>query len=147
MSQIVACAFACALLVTQRHSSVQIDRADDLKPAMTAIGEAFAIIETATESTLFLLNSVRGDALTRHDVILENLTAVRDFFDRQKKADATTLATDALAALMAVRAELAAAEPDGASAAEAVGELRSKCAACHASQREGDARTGYRLKP
>jgi hypothetical protein len=142
MYQIVA-----VLLLIQGEPAGRIANLDDYKRAMVAMAEALEVIESSTASNIYLLNSVRGDALTRHDTVRERLTAVRTFFFDRRRSDAVRLADAALEALANLRVELAAAEPNGAAASEAVAQLRTRCAACHDVYRAGDSRSGYRFKP
>jgi hypothetical protein len=146
MYQIVAALMATLLLLTQAASTGRIANLRDYKRAMVTMAEALEVIESSTASNIYLLNSVRGDALTRHDIIRERLSAVRAFFVDQGTSEAARLADATLASLDDLRVELAAAEPNEAAASEAVTHLRAQCAACHDAYREGDSRSGYRFK-
>ena len=118
----------------------------ELRKAMRAVADAFAVIEPAIPAPIYLLNSVRGDALARVASSREQLQTVRSFFAGRKREDGVAFADDTIAALDDFRGELARAEPDQAAAIDALAGVMGTCAACHAVYREGDEQTGYRLK-
>ena len=115
--------------------------------AMVRVDEDWEIVSTAIEGPTYLLNSVRGDGLTRLDTIGRALTGVRGFFLGRALPDGTRRADRARDAIAELRVELARAEPDQAAAVELVESVRAACAACHRLYREGDADRGFRFTP
>ncbi len=115
--------------------------------AMVRVDEDWEIVSTAIEGPTYLLNSVRGDGLTRLDAIGRTLTGVRGFFLGRALPDGVKQADRARDAIAELRVELARAEPDQAAAVELVESVRVACAACHSLYREGDADRGFRFKP
>jgi hypothetical protein len=113
---------------------------------MRRVADAFETIDAAVRSNVFLLNSVRGDCLTRLEIAHDNLLAIQKFFSGINKEDATEFATATLDALQVLRDQLAAATPDQAAAIEATDAVADACRACHEVYREGSAETGYRFK-
>lgn len=139
---------ACAVLVLRaqpRPAPVVRDPAG-FASAMVRIDDDWAIVDAAIDGPTYLLNSVRGDGLTRLDRIAAELTAARVFLAERSRTDAATFAQEALLALAMLRAELARAEPDQAAAQEEAQLVRAACAACHDRFREGDGARGYRFK-
>jgi hypothetical protein len=138
----------CALTLTvQAQPAPAVRDVPSFAAAMVRIDGDWAIVDEAIEGPTYLLNSVRGDGLTRLDRITANLTAVRTFFNDRSRADAVIAGDDALRAVAALRAELARAEPDQAAAQEEAQLVGDACAACHTRYREGDAAGGFRFKP
>lgn len=119
---------------------------DDFDAAMKVLGDASAIVESAVASPTYLLNSVRGDALTRVGQMRDHLGGVRGFFTVRKLVKGVQQADRTLRTLGDLREELARAEPDQAAAQDAWSEVSSSCAACHAMFREGNERDGYRFR-
>lgn len=115
--------------------------------AMMAVGEAFTLVETLVDSPAFLLNSARGEALTRVGEIRRHLTPVEAEFARRGWRDGVRRGRDLHEALDAMEHELRVAEPDQAAALEVLGTLRDGCATCHKVYRAGDAVTGFRFSP
>ncbi|MDO8795867.1 MAG: hypothetical protein Q7J25_14740 [Vicinamibacterales bacterium] len=115
--------------------------------AMVRVGEDWEIVSTAIEGPTYLLNSVRGDGLTRLDAMGRTLAGVRGFFLGRALPDGVRQADRARDAVAELRVELARAEPDQAAALELVESVRAACATCHRLYREGDADRGFRFKP
>lgn len=115
--------------------------------AMVRVDEAWEIVSRAIEGPSYLLNSVRGDGLTRLDDIGNNLTGVRAFFMGRSLPEGVRRADGARDAITELRRELARAEPDQAAAIELVESVRAACAACHSLYREGDPDRGFRFTP
>lgn len=155
MSQIVAAARVPAFVVVMlvagavwlaaaQTSEVHLK---DFESSMVAIGEAFDVVEEMTPSPVFLLNSVRGDAIARVDAARQRMESVRKFFADRSKRDGVELADGAMTAMDVFRRELTRATPDQASAIEALENVTRACTACHNVYRAGDKTTGFRFKP
>jgi hypothetical protein len=140
---------ACAVMVltAQARPVPDIRDAAGFSAAMVRIDDDWTIVDEAIDGPTYLLNSVRGDGLTRLDRIATELTAARAFLAAHSRTDAARLAQEALQAVAALRAELTRAEPDQAAAQEEAQYVRTSCAACHDRFREGDATAGFRFKP
>lgn len=113
---------------------------------MRAIDAEFSILDAAIPSPAYLLNSVRGDGLTRVAGMTSRMRNVRTFFVERTRDEATRFADRMIAAIEDLRAELARAEPDQAAAIDALDGVKTACAACHAAYREGSKETGFRFK-
>lgn len=138
---------AVAVLTAQERSVPVIRDSSGFAAAMVRIDDDWAIVDAAIEGPTYLLNSVRGDGLTRLDRIAVELTAARAFLTDRSRTNAAALAQEALQALAMLRAELTRAEPDQAAAQEEAHLVRETCAACHDRFREGHAAGGFRFRP
>jgi hypothetical protein len=134
---------ACLLHVQAAHETVS---PDDFKKVMVALGAALDILDETISSPAYLLNSARGDGLMRVAEMSSRLPTVRSFFVAHKRDDAVYLIEQTTDAIEALRTELARAEPRQAAAIDALDDLRTACAACHALYREGTKETGFRFK-
>ena len=115
--------------------------------AMLRTGDAWEIVSRAVEGPSYLLNSVRGDGLTRLDLVRENLAGIRAFLLGRERHEAARLVDEALAAVADLRLEFAMAVPDQAAASGLSAEVTSACVACHARYRDGNAVQGFRPRP
>jgi hypothetical protein len=121
--------------------------AAEFQKSMVAIGEALGLVESLVDSPAYLLNSARGDVITRVAIMRRQMGTVRMFFDARGVRDGVGFANDLLGALGSLEYEVTVAEPDQAAALEALGGVRDACDVCHRAYREGDRQTGYRLTP
>lgn len=149
---VAACAAACAACVAisvaaQESRVPAVNDRTAFAQAMVRVDEAWEIVSRAIEGPSYLLNSVRGDGLTRLDDIGNNLTGVRAFFMGRSLPEGVRRADGARDAITELRRELARAEPDQAAAIELVESVRAACAACHSLYREGDPDRGFRFTP
>ncbi len=140
-------ACAVAVLTAQARPVLVIRDPSEFDTAMVRIDDDWAIVDAAIAGPTYLLNSVRGDGLTRLDRIVVELTAARAFLADRSRTDAAARAQEALEALAMLRAELTRAEPDQAAAQEEAHLVRETCAACHDRFREGNAAGGFRFRP
>ena len=145
---VAACAVCVAVGVVAQEPRVPVvnDRTA-FAQAMVRVDEAWDIVSRAIEGPSYLLNSVRGDGLTRLDDIGHTLTGVRGFFLGRSLPEGVTRADRARDAVAELRRELARAEPDQAAAIELMESVRAACTACHGLYREGDAGRGFRFRP
>jgi len=118
----------------------------DVAAAMIRIDDDWVILGEAAQGPTYLLNSVRGDGITRLDRITAELRGVRAFLQTRSRTDASSFADRALRAVKGLRVELVRAEPDQAAALEEVEYVTRMCAACHERFRDGDPAAGYRFK-
>lgn len=142
-----ACGWGLVTAVAQERPPVTVRDAPAFAEVMGGIGEDWAILDEAIAGPTYLLNSVRGDGITRLDRIAAGLDGARRFLVTHSRTGAAGEAAAALRAVAALREELIRAEPDQAAAQEETGHVRAACASCHQRYREGDATTGYRFKP
>ncbi len=126
---------------------VAVTDARGFADAMAGTGDDWGIISRAVEGPSYLLNSVRGDGLTRVEQMRTNLSAARRFLSDRGQAEAVQGIDRTLAALGGLRVVLALAEPDQSAAGEGVDAVSDACAACHARFREGSEQTGFRARP
>lgn len=144
---VCACGWAAIAASAQDRPAVVVRDATAFAGAMARLGEDWMIVDEAIAGPTYLLNSVRGDGLTRLDRMTDLLSGARTFLKERSRTDAATLVETALQAVAALRVELTRAEPDQAAAQEEAAYVREACAACHGRFREGDAATGYRFRP
>lgn len=121
--------------------------AEEFQQSMVAIGEALGIVESLVDSPAYLLNSARGDVITRVAIMRLEIGTARMFFDARGVRDGVGFTDDLLGALGSLEYEVTVAEPDQAAALEALGGIRDTCDACHHAYREGDRQAGYRFTP
>ncbi len=119
----------------------------EFQESMVAIGEALELVEALVDSPAYLLNSARGDVITRERIMRRQMGTVRMFFEARGVRDGVRYADDLLGALASLEYEVTVAEPDQAAAIEALGDVRDACDVCHRAYREGDRQTGYRFTP
>ncbi len=147
VSQRRTCAIALLVFLTvSATAQTRLGTIAGFSRSMAAAADAFELIEQAVSSNVYLLNSVRGDAITQLETVRKSLAAMRGFFADRKKDDGVAFVDETLAAMGPLRDELTAAEPNQAIAAEAAEHVSQACAACHKVYRDGDLRTGYRFK-
>ena len=127
-------------------SKVRVVTIDDFQKAMIKIGNSFAIINFAVSSSAYLLNSVRGNALSELEIARQNMIGIQDFFMSRAKADAMIFSKNTLTTMDALKKELSEANPSEAAAFEINQMVRDTCSACHNVYRDGDQQTGFQFK-
>lgn len=126
---------AGAVLVAQKVvSPVELDR------AMKTIGSAIDSVKQATGSKQYV------EAKTPLALARQTLASTRPFWDATQKPDLAKMTRDAVATLDALDKALSASAVDAAAVGTAVDAVTRACDACHATAREGDQQTGYRIK-
>ena len=113
---------------------------------MLRAADAFGVIEPMVPSPVYLLNSARGDAISRLADARRTMESVRTFFEARKMDDAVRLAGKTIAEMEALDDVLSMAEPDQAAAIEVTAAISRACDACHKVYREGDPQRGFRFK-
>jgi hypothetical protein len=113
--------------------------AADLDDRMKKIGEA------ATSLRAHVMANQLSDAAKEAQNLGLWLGDVERFWAQHRKADAVTWTQAARRA--ATDAAGAAAGGDAAKALAATVTLQNNCSMCHAAYREGDAKSGFRIKP
>lgn len=142
------CAAGTTMVPAAQERPVPVVRdARTFAAAMVRINDDWTIVDAAIAGPTYLLNSVRGDGLTRLDRTTAHLTGAQAFLAERSRTDAAAFAGRALTAIAHLRAELARAEPDQAAAQEEAVLVSAACAACHDRFRDGDAVSGFRFKP
>ncbi len=144
-------AIACAWLGLAIPAAAQapevrppVQDARSFERAMQDAGADWAIVANAVASPSYLMNSVRGDALGRVEVMRASFAEAGTWLARRGQDDAADRMRRLLARLGAMRATLAQATPDQAEAQEIADAVSEACRACHETYREGDAAAGYR---
>ena len=112
--------------------------ADDLDARMKVIGPASGALRTK------LMANQLADAATDAQTLATAFGDVERFFQQNNKSDAVMWAQQAR--MRAQEAAGAATAGDGMKATAAAGNMQATCKQCHATYREGDAQSGYRVK-
>lgn len=113
---------------------------DEFDRAMKTIGAEFDGVKQAIASKSYVEAKIPL-ALSR-----QVLASSRPFWDAQQRPNAAKMARDGVAALDALDKALSAKAADAAAVAAALAAVTRACDACHATEREGDQQTGYRIK-
>jgi hypothetical protein len=113
---------------------------EEFDRAMKTIGTAFEGVKQAVVSKSYV------EAKTNLALSRQTLASTRPFWDAHQKPDAAKMAKDAVATLDALDKALSASTVDAAAVAAALDAATRACDACHATHREGDQQTGYRIK-
>ncbi len=129
--------FGVAVVSAQKPDPAMLDA------AMKRVGANFGAIGKAAKSGDFA--TAKASATTVKTAFEEAHT----FWKATGKADAITMAADAVAKATALEAALSAATPDPVAVAGAQKELQGTCGACHKQFRDTDGATPptYTLKP
>ena len=109
--------------------------------AMKTIGAAIEGVEEAVGSGSFV------DAKTPLALARQVLASTRPELQALGLPDAVRMNREAVAALDVLDVALSPATVDAAAVAAAVEDVTRTCDACHAVHREGDLRSGYRIRP
>ena len=113
---------------------------EEFDRAMKTIGAALEGVEEALGSASYV------DAKTPLALARQVLASTRPEWETNGQPDAVRMNREAVAALDALDKALSATTVDVAAAAAALGDVTRACDACHATYREGDAQTGYRIR-
>ena len=113
---------------------------DELGRAMKTIGSAFDRVKQSIGSKSYEEAKIPL-ALSR-----QVLSSTRPFWEAQPKPDVAKMTRDAVATLDALDKALSPKAVDQASVAAALESATRACDTCHATEREGDQRAGYRIK-
>lgn len=112
----------------------------EFEAAMKTIGTAVAGVNEAIGSKSYV------DAKTPLALSRQVLASTKPWWEANQKPDAARMAKEAVARLDALDKILSANTVDAAAVAEAFQDITRACNACHATYREGDQQTGYRIK-
>jgi hypothetical protein len=113
---------------------------EEFDRAMKTIGAAVEGVEEALGSASYV------EAKTPLALARQVLASTRPEWETNGQPDAVRMNREAVAALDALDKALSATTVDAASVAAALGDVTRTCDACHATYREGDAQTGYRIR-
>jgi len=107
---------------------------------MKTIGTAFDGVSKPIESTSYV------DAKTPLALSRQILASTRPFWTANQKPDAAKMTRETVAKLDALDKALSSSAVDAAVVAAALQDVNRGCDACHATYREGDPQTGYRIR-
>ena len=113
---------------------------EELVRAMKTIGTAFDGVSKAIESKSYV------DAKTPLALSRQILASTRPFWTANQKPDAAKMTRETVAKLDALDKALSSSAVDAAVVAAALQDVNRGCDACHATYREGDPQTGYRIR-
>ena len=113
---------------------------EEFDRAMKTIGTAIEGVNQAIVSKSYV------DAKTPLALSRQVLASTRPVWEVKQEPDAVRMNREAVATLDALDTALSAIAVDAAAVAAAVGDVTRACDACHATYREGDQQTGYRIK-
>src|SRR6058998_193972 len=113
---------------------------EELVRAMKTIGTAFDGVSKGIESKSYI------DAKTPLALSRQILASTRPFWTANQKPDAAKMTRETVAKLDALDKALSSSAVDAAVVAAALQDVNRGCDACHATYREGDPQTGYRIK-
>ena len=113
---------------------------EEFDRAMKTIGTAIEGVHQAIGSDAYV------DAKTPLALSRQVLASTRPVWDTNHEPDAVRMTREAVATLDALDEVLSANAVDAAAVAAAVQDVTRACDACHATYREGDQQTGYRIK-
>lgn len=109
--------------------------------AMKTIGTAVEGVNQAIGSKLYV------DAKTPLALSRQILASTRPFWLTSQEPNAARMTKEAVAKLDALDKVLSAKAVDAAAVTAAFQDVTRACDVCHATYREGDQQTGYRIKP
>lgn len=112
----------------------------ELGGAMKTIGTAFDSVQKSIESKSYV------EAKTPLALSRQLLASTRPFWTTNQSPDAAKMTTETVAKLDALDKALSSSAVDAAAVAAAYQDVTRSCVACHATHREGDEQTGYRIK-
>ena len=113
---------------------------EEFDRAMKTIGAALEGVEEALGSASYV------EAKTPLALARQVLASTRPEWETNGHPDAVRMNREAVAALDALDEALSATTVDAAAVAAALGVATRACDACHATYREGDTQTGYRIR-
>ena len=113
---------------------------EEFDGAMKTIGAALEAAEEALGSASYV------EAKTPLALSRQVLASTRPEWEANGQSDAVRKNREAVAALDALDKLLSTAAVDAAAVAAAYADVTRACDACHASYRDGDAQTGYRMR-
>ena len=113
---------------------------EEFDRAMKTIGAALEGVEEALGSASYV------DAKTPLALARQVLASTRPEWETNGQPDAVRMNREAVAALDALDEALSTTTVDAAAGAAILGDVTRACDACHATYREGDAQTGYRIR-
>ena len=113
---------------------------EEFQRAMKTIGTAVDGVNKAIASKSYV------DAKTPLALSRQVMASTRPFWTTNQKPDASKMTKEAVAKLDALDKVLSANAVDAAAVAAAAQDVTRSCDACHATYREGDQQTGYRIK-
>lgn len=113
---------------------------EEFDRAMKTIGAALEGVEEALGSASYV------EAKTPLALARQVLASTRPEWETNGQPDAVRMNREAVAALDALDKALSATTVDAAAVAAVLGDVTRACDACHATYREGDPQTGYRIR-
>ena len=113
---------------------------EEFDRAMKTIGAALEGVEEALGSASYV------EAKTPLALARQVLASTRPEWETKGQRDAVRMNWEAVAALDSLDEALSATTVDAAAVAAVLGDVTRACDACHATYREGDAQTGYRIR-
>jgi len=133
------CTAACLALGTAGAaqkvvSPVELDR------AMKTIGFSFDSVKQLVGSKSYV------EAKTPLALARQVMASSRPFWEANQQPDVAKMTREAVVALDALDKALSAKAVDPAAVTTAINTVTRACDSCHATAREGDERSGYRIK-
>ncbi len=113
---------------------------EEFDRAMKTIGAALEGVEEALGSASYV------EAKTPLALARQVLASTRPEWETNGQRDAVRMNREAVTALDALDEALSATTVDVAAVAAVLGDVTRACEACHATYREGDPQTGYRIR-
>jgi hypothetical protein len=113
---------------------------EEFDRAMKTIGTAMAGVNQSIGAKAYV------DAKTPLALSRQTLASTRPWWVKHQEPDAARMTRAAVEKLDALDKALSAAAVNAAAVDAAVQDVNRACEACHAVYREGDERTGYRIK-
>ena len=137
-----AAGWVAALVVGAGSAAVaqKVIGPEEFDRAMKTIGAALEATEEALGSASYVA------AKTPLALSRQVLASTRPEWQARGEPDAVRMNREAVAALDALDRALSASTVDAAAVAAAYDDVARGCDACHSAYREGDARTGYRIR-
>ena len=114
---------------------------DDFDRAMKTIGAAMDGTREAIGSESYI------EAKTPLALARQTLASTRPVWETDEEPAAVRMTREAVDALDALDKALSPRTADPAAVAAALDDVTRSCDACHATYREGDEQTGYRIRP
>ena len=113
---------------------------EEFDRAMKTIGTAMAGVSQSIGTRAYV------DAKTPLALVRQTLASTRPWWVKHQEPDAARMTKAAVETLDALDKALSAAAVNPAAVDSAVQDVNRACEACHAIYREGDDRTGYRIR-
>lgn len=126
-----------AVVIAQGKIGTPEEYAKVMKANAAAAGAANKAIASASYA----------DAKTQVATLRSNFMMLQTFWEEKKVPDAVAIVKTGLTSIDALDKALSAATPDQAAAQAALKQVQGTCGACHKTQREGDAQSGWKFKP